>query len=122
MTVPAGTPKNIEWADRMRQALAGAGADVGSLQSMCGDSERWEIAAAWGRLRDHLRRLDDVANELAAFDMPLHGCSEPDHDHSQPATSPWEGLCRNCGHEAHGFDVKEFSVICGVKLCQCRGM
>ena len=124
MTVPEGTPKNIEWADRMRQALVGAGADLEALKNtfMANDIFSANVTAMFEDAQKSLRNLDEIADELAAFDMPLHGCSEPDHDHSQPAASPWEGLCRNCGHEAHGFDVKEFSVICGVKLCQCRGM
>ena len=112
MTVPAGTPKNIEWADRMRQALAGAGADLEALKNtfMANDIFSANVTAMFEDAQKSLRKLDEIADELAAFDMPV--------------AFSWEGLCRNCGHEVHGFEVAKdgFSVICGVKPCQCRGM
>ena len=121
MTVPAGTPKNKEWADRMRQALQIAGSNLGALRERFAPNQMG-VNDVFTDIEDALRRLDVISDELQAFDMPQHYCSEPDHDHSQPAASPWVGLCRNCEHEAHGFDVKEFSMVCSVKLCQCRGM
>ncbi len=183
MTVPAGTPKNIEWADRMRQALQIAGSNIRALEERLG-------AGGFGDIGNALRKLDEIADELAAFNPEdrrqgvsprpwiygyRNGEDRPDtdwggegfwdaegkmvmgtsdgwdgewkppseedaaillsavnslkvtyrngdlEDDPQPAAS---GLCKKCGHEAHGFEVAKdgFSVVCGVKFCQCRGM
>ncbi len=141
MTVPPGTPKNLEWADRMRQALQIAGAVVGEADSVL-DHEN--IGFDWGSCREALRKLDTIADELQAFDKVTEESGLRTFLNSLKAGSSLEeavedaggaiveaSVCGKCGHEQHGFETEEFSVICRFvdpnsivddEACQCRGM
>ncbi len=68
MTTPEGTPKHIELADRMAQALQIAGCELGTIVYLMGkhrDSyKQATLAEAAVRLRSSLRDLDRIREEI----------------------------------------------------------
>lgn len=76
MTVPKGAPKNVEWADRMRQALQIAGSNVESLEDLFPKGHNRigvghnRIGVRFNGIKNALSKLDVITDEIA--NMSVH--------------------------------------------------